>query len=142
MEDDAFDKALIVRKSVLASFTRAGQDTLRRVWKHLNMQLFVQSADYDSDDEIDDFDEDFIRGVLSDEDFEFAILAKSESKYIQCAITGSSNQYVLEYQDGSVKKHFQTDNFVTLSRAISAFIWYLRGDPSWKTEFVWERIAI
>ena len=60
--------------------------------------------------------------------------------YIQCATHEEKpGGYVLEYQEGSMKRHFRAvDEPVTLERAISAFTRYLNKDASWKADFQWE----
>jgi hypothetical protein len=63
---------------------------------------------------------------------EFAILGVDSDTYIQCAEDkGPPYEYVLEYQEGSLDRHFQaTDGPVTLERVLSAFQRYLRNDPT------------
>ena len=85
-----------------------------------------------------------IREELLDQDFDFAVLSQTKNSlsFIQCRLIQETEKYLLEYQDGSVDLHYQTENPVSYSRAVSAFIWYLRGDESWLSEFAWERIEI
>ena len=77
---------------------------------------------------------------------EFVILAMNDLTYIQCAerkVPDPSYDYILEYQDGSVDRHFRaTDKLVTLERVRDAFAKYLRGDPSWQVDFEWELIKL
>jgi len=73
---------------------------------------------------------------------EFAILSTGSESYIQC---GEQNEppyeYELEYRDGSKDRHYRAaDGPITLDRVISAFIWYLQGDPAWRSKFNWERV--
>jgi hypothetical protein len=50
-------------------------------------------------------------------------------------------EYNLEYQDGSLVKHYRaTDKLMTLDQVLSAFLKYMRGDPSWRTDFGWEKM--
>ena len=85
-----------------------------------------------------------IRESLLTEDFDFAVLSQSKDdlSYIQCRLIQETEKYLLEYQDGTEDLHYQTENPVSYSRAVSAFIWYLRGDESWLSEFTWERIEV
>jgi hypothetical protein len=74
----------------------------------------------------------------------FAILSSEPDSYIQCAEqTESPSEYVLEYQDGSLDAHFQAvDGPITLDRVLSAFLKYLRGDLSWRSDFRWEKMEL
>jgi hypothetical protein len=84
-----------------------------------------------------------IREELRSEGFDLAILESTDAlTFIQCRLIEETGRYLLEYQDGSEDRHYQTESPVSYSRAVSAFIWYLRGDESWLSEFAWERIEI
>jgi hypothetical protein len=74
---------------------------------------------------------------------DFAILSDG-IPFIQCAVRRdkSSNDYVLEYQDGSYDEHYRAaDEQITLDRVLAAFRKYMRKDSSWRTEFRWEKVA-
>jgi hypothetical protein len=75
---------------------------------------------------------------------EFAILAADDDTYVQCARqNGAPNEYILEFQEGDLAHHYQAaDDAVPLGRVIATFIKYLRGDESWKSDFVWRRIEL
>jgi hypothetical protein len=75
---------------------------------------------------------------------DFAILSASANTYLQCAEqTEMPFGYVLEYQDGSLDKHFRAvDEPIWLDRILSAFLKYLRGDESWQSDFVWEKMDL
>jgi hypothetical protein len=83
-----------------------------------------------------------IRSLVEGE--EFAILGPDPDTYIQCAEQKEPpHGYVLEYQDGSLDRHYQAvDGPITLDRVISAFIKYLRRDPSWRSDFRWEKLEL
>ena len=108
------------------------------------MQLFLENGNFSSTDAIDHPTEEFMKEELHDEYLDFAILGDSDDglRFIQFHVIDDTDKYNLEYQDGSTERHYMTENPVSLPRAISAFVWYLRRDPSWKSEFVWERVAI
>jgi hypothetical protein len=76
---------------------------------------------------------------LTGEGDSFAILSKTEMMYIQTA--GSSEEgFVLEYQDGSLDRHFRcSDEHLDLDKVIWAFTLYICGDERWRTEFNWEK---
>jgi hypothetical protein len=74
---------------------------------------------------------------------DFAILSEDKQAYIQCAKQSPGSGYVLEYQDGSVERHYTaTGGPIAMDRVVSAFIKYLRRDPSWRSDFQWERVEI
>jgi hypothetical protein len=91
-----------------------------------------------------------IRGVTADdilscvEGEDFAILAADPNTYIQCAEQKESPyEYVLEYQGGSLDEHYRaTDEPITLERLRAAFVKYLQGDASWRTDFRWEKMKL
>lgn len=70
----------------------------------------------------------------------FAILGEDWS-YIQTAFDGDES-FVLEYQDGSLEKHYKADRPVALEEVIGAFESYLRRDGAWQSRFRWERLAL
>jgi hypothetical protein len=74
----------------------------------------------------------------------FAILESRDYVYIQCAVQDDEGEeYVLEYQDGSLDRHFQAvDEPIGRDRVTAAFIKYLRGDPSWLSDFRWEKMEL
>jgi hypothetical protein len=82
--------------------------------------------------------------LASIEGEEFAILSKDPNTYIQCAEqVETPNEFVLEYQDGSLEDHYEaTDQPVTLERVLAAFVKYLRGDESWRSDFRWQKMDI
>ncbi|HET6897060.1 MAG TPA: hypothetical protein VFK70_01890 [Vicinamibacteria bacterium] len=75
---------------------------------------------------------------------EFAILAADQHTYLQCAKQNDApNAYVLEFQEGDLANHYRAvDDAVPFDRVIATFIKYLRGDESWKSDFVWQRVEL
>ena len=106
------------------------------------MKLTLENGNHDSHDVIKKPKEKLILEEFADEYFDFAILESGKESYIQCRIIEDTGRCLLEHRDGSADRHYQTEKTVSLDRAISAFIWYLRGDESWRSEFVWERIVV
>ena len=74
----------------------------------------------------------------------FAILSIDDDTYIQCAEqVDPPDEYVLEYQAGSVDEHYSAvDEPITLDRVVAAFSKYLRGDPTWQGDFAWEKMDL
>jgi hypothetical protein len=91
-----------------------------------------------------------IHGVTPDElascleGEEFAILSVAPDTYIQCAEQKEPPyEYVLDYQDGLLEEHYRaTDAPITLQHVLSAFLKYLQGDASWRTDFRWEKMRL
>lgn len=83
-----------------------------------------------------------IRSFLEGE--EFAILSAGPDTYLQCAEQNQPPyEYILEYQDGSLDRHYQAvDQPITLERVTDAFLKYLRRDPSWQSDFEWEKMDL
>jgi hypothetical protein len=75
---------------------------------------------------------------------EFAILGIDPNTYIQCAEQKEPPyEYVLEYQDGALDRHYQAvDGPITLERVTAAFIKSLRRDSSWRFDFRWEKMDL
>ena len=77
---------------------------------------------------------------LDKDENSFAILERTELTYIQ---TGRqpNDEYVIEYQEGSLREHFQT--FTTdLHCVIDVFQSYAAGNDSWKQVCEWERVDL
>jgi hypothetical protein len=78
---------------------------------------------------------------------DFAILSNGDT-FIQCAgpshgANKSGHGYLLEYQDGSEDRHYRAaDEPITLARVLFAFLKYLRGDASFRTDFRWEKVEL
>lgn len=83
-----------------------------------------------------------LRSAMADE--QFAILGTEPDTYIQCAAIGDQpGHYILEYQDGSLDRHYQAgDGPITMDRVLSAFTKYLRRDASWLDDFRWEPLDL
>ena len=98
------------------------------------MKLELESGDV-----YEDVTEADIVEAIKDEGF--AILGDDPMTYIQCAKRPEAPfDYVLEYQEGSIKRHFTAvDAPVTMERVLSAFSRYLRKDASWKRDFQWQK---
>ena len=66
----------------------------------------------------------------------FAILARSGYTYMQVA--GSvAEGYCLEYQEGSIDKHYRCLDQLTTNEVVEAFQSYRERDDFWKTKFQW-----
>ncbi len=89
---------------------------------------------------VEDATEQDIRTLVEGEDF--AILSSDPNGYIQCART-ETQDYLLEYQEGSLQRHYRATSLpIRLDDVVSVLVKYRRGDPSWKSDFVWERVVL
>lgn len=71
---------------------------------------------------------------------DFVILSKNDMAYIQAAIgEGEEDGFILEYQDGSLDRHYVASNRdIPQEEILKAFLAYLTGDESWKSNYLWE----
>jgi hypothetical protein len=70
----------------------------------------------------------------------FAILERTDATYLQTSMQ-SSDEFIIEYQDGSLDKHFRASAF-DLSDVTDAFKAYAVQNESWITQFDWQRIEL
>lgn len=103
-------------------------------------------------DSIDDVSEEALREILESDDFgKFAILAGSETSYIQAASDwhptdecaqflkqNDSDPWILEYHDGDTNTHFRASAYKTLNDVINTFTRYLVRDDSWRVNIDWQ----
>jgi hypothetical protein len=78
---------------------------------------------------------------LSLTDSSFAILDSGPLSYIQVAAEGEDD-YLLEYQEGSVDQHYQASAPVTLDQVTAAFLSYLGQDDGWRTSAEWRHLPV
>lgn len=74
----------------------------------------------------------------------FAILTRSGlgMSYMQ-TISSAAQGLELEYQEGSIDKHFaSTDEAIPLDQVIAAFVAYADGNDDWRGDFDWKRIDV
>ena len=90
----------------------------------------ISSRDVTEEELVNAFEDDVGRGEL-------IILSQAEEVFIQAAGEGDE-PYLLEYREGDEDYHFQCARKVPKASVQSAFIKYLRGDESWKTDFEWK----
>ncbi|MGD1087598.1 MAG: J domain-containing protein [Verrucomicrobiota bacterium] len=69
----------------------------------------------------------------------FAIIEKDDLTYLQTS-NWKNLGYVLEYQDGSLQRHYQSTSLLTSTHIQQAFEWYLRADNRWLSAFIWTKI--
>ncbi len=75
-------------------------------------------------------------------DGSYAILTAEDHYFVQ-ALGSYSGGFTLEYQDGSLDKHFQCENTrLDFETVVKAFQSYARRDPHWKSNLDWKRIEL
>ncbi len=77
---------------------------------------------------------------LNTTDNTFAILESSDMTYIQTAFQ-NAGEFVLEFQDGSLDKHYQT-TVETPLEVMAAFQGFLESREDWKRTINWQKIEI
>jgi DnaJ-domain-containing protein 1 len=78
---------------------------------------------------------------LGETENHFAILQKDEMTYLQTS-NWKSLGYILEYQDGSLRRHYEASLNPTADQVEQAFIWYLKDDKRWLSAFIWKKIEL
>ena len=83
---------------------------------------------------------DGFKGYGEDDIDDFVILSQNDMTYVQSAVSHLEGEgFILEYQDGSLNQHYvATDCNIPLETILKIFLAYLKGDSSWKTDFLWE----
>jgi tRNA-binding EMAP/Myf-like protein len=80
------------------------------------------------------FDDDKARGG-------FVILTHSKQYYVQAAGEGNG-PYTLECRAGDDEHHFRCTQSLSKQAVQSALLKYLRHDPAFTTDFVWEKVKL
>jgi hypothetical protein len=78
--------------------------------------------------------------TLSSDGNSFAILERTNTSYFQTALQ-STGEYIIEYQDGSLDKHYQS-TAKDAQHLIAMFQAYGAGDDLWKREGDWRKIEL
>ncbi|MDF3129947.1 hypothetical protein P0Y35_12135 [Kiritimatiellaeota bacterium B1221] len=94
--------------------------------------LFYQ--DVSSEELLDAFANDCNRGS-------FVILSKADQEYIQASGEGEG-PYVIEYREGDEVSHFHGGEDLTKAQIQAAFLKYLHGDVSWKSDLNWVPLSM
>jgi hypothetical protein len=69
------------------------------------------------------------------------VLSRDELTYVQVA-AGGDDRLTLEYQDGSLERHYRSVRDVSLDSAIRVFIAYLEGGDRWRALVEWELLDL
>lgn len=78
--------------------------------------------------------------TLNTTDNTFAILEYGDLTYIQTALQ-NAGEFVLEFQDGSLEKHYQT-TVETPLEVMAAFQGFLEAREDWKRSIDWHKINL
>ena len=71
----------------------------------------------------------------------FVILIREEHRFMQAC--GSWKEgFELEYQDGSIDKHFRCEKKLSLDDVSIAFRSFLYEDGRWRDAFIWKRLEL
>ncbi len=93
---------------------------------------------------IPDADPDKLAKVLAQMErgeMEYVILSDGD-RFLQAA-ADARRGYLLEYNDGSDREQYRAANKkLSLDEITAAFIAYVNRDPSWQTQFTWEKFKL
>ncbi len=78
--------------------------------------------------------------MIKKTDDPFLIVSDSEMTYIQ--VFWTSKGYIVEYQEGSIKKHYESVKRVTMTEARKSIELYMDGDKSWKDRIEYVKMKI
>ena len=59
--------------------------------------------------------------------------------YVQ-AITDEDDVYILEYQDGSLDRHYFCSSEISIDDIVRVFVLYLDANPEWQMGLHWEKL--
>ena len=72
----------------------------------------------------------------------FAILERSEKEFMQIA-GDPDNGFLIEYQSGSMDKHYQSENHqIALEPAVDTLVSYAAKDRRWLSNHAWTKIDL
>lgn len=66
----------------------------------------------------------------------FVILGESEMSYMQAA-GDEEKRFAIEYQEGSLAKHFRAKERLSVEQTVEMLSSYCRGGTEWKTAAIW-----
>ncbi len=82
-----------------------------------------------------------VRGLNTKNGDAFLILGTDDRTYLQCGGDATVG-FDLEYQDGSLKNHFQAEGDLKQQDIIDIFVKYLNSDPGWKNGVAWKPLKL
>ena len=104
-------------------------------WMRRGARMTLTAADLINDPTEDDV----LAAIEADE---VCILASGQRSFIQCR-QHEDAAYQLEYHDGASDQHYEVVEFFVEKEAVQwAFLKYLLGDESWRSDFEWESVAL
>jgi hypothetical protein len=74
--------------------------------------------------------------------FVVIVLDSDEQTYAQTAYDKDENKFILEYQDGSIDKHFQSVSNLNYTEILNALVGYSSTSNLWDQNIEWKRIQI
>jgi hypothetical protein len=66
----------------------------------------------------------------------------NESTYVQIAYSVEMNDFVVEYQDGSIDKHFQSTRNLNSAEVLNLLVEYCLSSKQWDQNILWQRIKV
>lgn len=77
---------------------------------------------------------------LKEEPDSFVILETDEMNYIQALFT--ENGFIVQFQEGSIDKHYEFNTYLSRPQTISLFKSYLSGIDDWQGDIAYSKINL
>jgi hypothetical protein len=81
-------------------------------------------------------------GSCKDDSFLIISHFKDENTYVQIAYSVEMNDFVVEYQDGSIDKHFQSTRNLNSAEVLNILVEYSLSSKQWDQNILWQRIKV
>jgi hypothetical protein len=83
-----------------------------------------------------------LNGSCKDNPFLIISHFKDENTYVQIAYSVEMNDFVIEYQDGSIDKHFQSTRNLNSAEVLNVLVEYSLSSKQWDQNILWQRIKV
>ena len=83
-----------------------------------------------------------MNGSCKDNPFIIIGNSKNKMEYIQILLNEDTRNFTLEFQDGSIDKHFESVQKLNSTEALKVLIEYSRSSKEWNENISWQRIKI
>jgi hypothetical protein len=83
-----------------------------------------------------------INGLCKNNPFLIISQTRNENIYVQIAYLEEVNNFTVEYQDGSIDKHFQSARNFNAAEILNLLVEYSISSKRWDSNIQWQRIQI
>jgi hypothetical protein len=81
-------------------------------------------------------------GSCKDNSFLIISHFQDEKTYVQITYSAEMNDFVIEYQDGSIDKHFQSSRNLNSAEILNLLVEYSLSSKQWDQNILWQRIKV